>query len=322
MTDEKPPRDLKGHSYEDLPFSQRHGGASIPDPYQQGTLSRAFRLEVISYLKYSRLNLPERLLNSNEQRSFVDFFKRYMHVYLENEFLEFRGERLPFVLSITDFDGWHAWPPDIYLGLSNKLIEDARSVLGIDGDNIQINDCMEFLEFLCNHEYFETLREVIKKSLGDCQEGYYLTELNGRYLIEPRASAEEGEANRINIEGVELSDWQKVKEHLGVASRRLSNADFDGAVIESVNAIESAARNLTEERDLKKSLKRLEKEGRLSPSLCGSLVKLYGYAKDGPGHGQPDSKKRAPITEAEAMLCWSVAVSVTHYLWRKHGQEP
>lgn len=316
MTKEKPSRDLN----KDSPFSQRYGGAPIPVPYQQGTLSRAFRLDVMYYLKRNQRNVLQSLLNSNERISFADFFKRYTHVYLKNEFLEFRGDDyFHHKFAITDFDEWHSWGWEVHQGLSNKLIEDARSVLGIEGDNIDFNEVMDFLEFLCNGgAAFSDFRRAVEESLDKHREGYYLSGVDGEYRLHPRASAEEGDMLQANAPGIEQSDWQEVKRHLGAASQSLKAGDFDGVVRESAHAVESAVRDLTGKKNFQDAVKSLH----LQSALEGSLVKLYGYASEGPRHGQPGGREQPPITEAEAMLCWSVAVSVTHYLWRTHGQKP
>ncbi|MDA8001218.1 MAG: hypothetical protein MPK06_02600 [Alphaproteobacteria bacterium] len=336
MTDKKPPRDPKGHSHEDLPFSQRHGGEPVPTPYQQGTLSKDFRLDVFIGLADSLV-----AMSFFQMR---DFMVNYVRYYLrkESESVEVRYTFEGVSNQTFSIASSHNWDADEVHSLARKFLGHAEEILALDRegffspdifsspnehtppgtipDRTGFNKCMDFLEFLCNDEFCESagLNDTIKESLDKHREGYYLAESNGRYRIKPIGSAEEDDMMQANVAGVEQSDWQEVKKHLGAASQNLKNRDFDGAVRESVHAVESAVRDLTGESNFQDAVKSLHLHG----ALEASLVRLYGYASDGPRHGQPDSKKRPPITEAEAMLCWSVAVSVTHYLWRKHGQKP
>lgn len=110
--------------------------------------------------------------------------------------------------------------------------------------------------------------------------------------------------------------------HLEKAQQLSRTGDWAGSVRESINAVESVARQIdpAASTSLKDALRSLEERGLLPHrALKGAFNQLYGYTSDEQGirHALLDGDK-ANVTIDEAVFMLGACASFASYLWRKH----
>ena len=112
---------------------------------------------------------------------------------------------------------------------------------------------------------------------------------------------------------------QGAETHLKMAGELVNGGDWAGAVRESMNAVESVARQLAPKANtLVPALEALEKGGRLHPVLKEAYSKLYGYTSDEQGirHSLMNNAESS-VGRDEAVFMLGACASFTSYLWRK-----
>jgi len=105
------------------------------------------------------------------------------------------------------------------------------------------------------------------------------------------------------------SAYSGISEHLSASIRMISdkqNPDYRNSIKESISAVESVARHITEESGatLGQALKILEKKHALHPALKTAFQNLYGYTNDADGirHCLMDDGKTLTSADARFML--------------------
>ena len=115
--------------------------------------------------------------------------------------------------------------------------------------------------------------------------------------------------------------WNGSAAHLRKASECINEGDWAGSVRESINAVESVARQLDPEaaQTLGPALKSIERRGALHPTLKKAFEKLYGYTNNEQGirHAYL-SQMDARVGQDEAVFMLGACASFASYLWRKH----
>ena len=122
--------------------------------------------------------------------------------------------------------------------------------------------------------------------------------------------------NTIQENGMEASAL-----HLRKAVVHINAQQYEDAIADSINAVESVARSIDKKAStLGQALKNLEKQGlQVHPALKEGFEKLYGYASDEQGIRHARIDKESPdVGLDEAMFMYGACASFAAYLVGKH----
>ena len=150
----------------------------------------------------------------------------------------------------------------------------------------------------------------------------YVVDTKRPATILPAATKQEGEAIIGAIKELREAGLHGAETHLKKAGELVNEGDWPGAVRESINAVESVARQLDPKSSntLPGALKSLQKSsGRLHPALKGGFEKLYSYTSDAEGirHALL-TNATSPAGKDEAVFMLGACASFASYLWRRH----
>ena len=149
----------------------------------------------------------------------------------------------------------------------------------------------------------------------------YLVDTKRPATILPAVTRQEGEAITDALHEFRGAGLGGAEAHLRKASELINGGDWPGAVRESINTVESVARQLDPEasKTLGPALTSLERRGRLHPALKEAFSKLYGYTSDEEGVRHPLlANTTSPAGRDEAVFMLGACASFASYLWRKH----
>ena len=147
----------------------------------------------------------------------------------------------------------------------------------------EIYDLLEFIAKNIHMSRFKRFKQKINLQLEKEMAGYRLVDKE----ITPIIHHEEIESieNAINH-----SDLKHVSIHIETALNLMSNRNnpnYRNSIKESISAVESIAKLLTNEKNAELKLALNKLDGQLEPPLHGALksafLKLYGYTSDGDG---------------------------------------
>ena len=150
------------------------------------------------------------------------------------------------------------------------------------------------------------------------------TIVDGPPTIVPATTNEEKEAFLDSTLTLKQTGMNTGVAHLRRASECFHNRDWGGSIRESVNAVESVARQIASSSNKKQKLSQalaiLEKRQDLHPALKGVFSKLYGFASDEPGirHALQDRDEVA-VGKDEAIFMLGTCASAASFLARKHA---
>lgn len=170
-------------------------------------------------------------------------------------------------------------------------------------------------------EYPENFIQSVNTVFKECRLAYVV---NQEYpvTILPAATDQEGQAllsTMNHLRGIGLS---AASEYLRKAGDLINQGMWADSIRESINAVESVARQIAPGTrtpvTLGRALNSLEKERIIPSELKVALDKLYQYSNQ-PGirHAVLDNK-RAQTGQDEAVFMLGACASVASYLWRKH----
>ena len=175
------------------------------------------------------------------------------------------------------------------------------------------NEALDFLEFIAKNiptRWRDSLLELSNNFLTTESSAYRfvgieITEITDASEI---ASAEEA-----------LESNQPYAKHLSRALELLSNRkspDYRNSIKESISAIESVCRTITENNKacLSDCLKELKKKHTLHPAFEQALLKLYGYSSDEGGIRHSLTESSADITYSDAKYLFILCTSFINYL--------
>ncbi len=167
-------------------------------------------------------------------------------------------------------------------------------------------------------------QEFIVKMAGafsDCQLAYTI-DSDPPPSILPATTPEEGEQLKRNLNELQAAGLVRSATHLRKASKHINDGEGADGVRESINAVESVARQIdpATSHTLGAALNSLEKKGLLQHhALKDALSKLYGYASDEEGVRHALVFQDKPnVTIDEAVFMLGACASFASYLWRKH----
>ena len=168
----------------------------------------------------------------------------------------------------------------------------------------------------CPREFVQTVYAIFR----ECRLAYVI-DLAHPITVLPAATEQEGRAILGAIEEFRSAGLGGAEQHIRRAGELLNGGDWAGAVRESINAVESVARQLDPDasKTLGPALKSLEKNGQLHPALKKAFSNLYGYTSDEEGIRHPLLDSTAsPVSQDEAVFMLGACASFSSYLWRKY----
>lgn len=277
-----------------LSFSQAHGYEQIPE-----------------LLKLEELSIEARTRLWNVLYKHLDSDKMYHPEYywLDGNWAEVMRDLH------ADFHGrpiekWQSYFDRISSELQNQIMRE------------RFNHVFDLVTYVMRH------KKTPKSFVADMHREFEKARLaytivDGPPTIVPATTNEEKEAFLDSTKTLKQTGMNTGVEHLRRASECFHNRDWWGSIRESVNAVESVARQLasssTKKQKLGQALAVLEKERNLHPALKGAFSKLYGFASDEPGirHALQDRDEVA-VGKDEAIFMLGTCASAASYLARKH----
>jgi len=188
------------------------------------------------------------------------------------------------------------------------------------------NKVFDLLTFLMRHQGCpQNFTREIGEVFQDCRLAYTLDE-SYPPTIYPAATRQEGEAIIEASQRIRAAGMNGAQRHLQKAAKHINNREWADSVRESINAVESVARQVAPgaEKTLGPALKKLEDEGVLQHrALREAFGALYGYTSDEQGIRHALLEQGAPkVDRDEAVFMLGACASFASYLCRKQQALP
>src|SRR5713101_8460819 len=164
----------------------------------------------------------------------------------------------------------------------------------------------------CPHYVARPVENILKQNRA----GYRLVD---KRTFFPIASEEDAEVAARAFAALRSSDaYSGARQHLTVAAERLTASDWTGGMRESIHAVESVVRVVTQKKKFSEAIAVLEKRWSIHGSLKSAFLSLYGYTSDEPGIRHPlvDDPK-ASVDEADALFMFGACAAFVTYLIQK-----
>lgn len=217
----------------------------------------------------------------------------------------------------------------------NRFADDFHS-----GNSSQLRNAMEYKGVILGAKFnrvFDLLQSIMRQPscpadfIEDAadifrREGLaYVIDAEDPPTIFPAVTEVEAEAISGALRELQAASLEGAVEHLRQAAECFNQADWSGAIRESIHSVESIARLLDPgaAKTLGPALESLEQQGRLHPALKQGFSNLYGYTSDEQGirHALIDEPE-SPAGRDEALFMLGACASFASYLWRRHQAEP
>ena len=208
-------------------------------------------------------------------------------------------------------------PVDEFTSLEERNIRTYKNTILY---NLPFNRVFDLFQMIMRHP--ECPREFtlgVAEVFEECRLAY-VVDTQGTPTILPSATKAEGEATIEAIGELREAGLQGAETHLKRAGELINGGDWPGSVRESINAVESVARQLDPDasKTLGPALKSLEKRGQLHPALKEAFSNLYGYTSDEEGIRHALLTDAAsPAGRDEAVFMLGACASFASYLWRR-----
>ena len=185
----------------------------------------------------------------------------------------------------------------------------------------RFNEIFDLLTFLIRHEACpDAFNTELIEVFENCQLAYVI-EPGPSPTIYPTSTPEEGRSTVQAIGELKEYGLDGAREHLIQSSKFINQGQWAQSVHESINAVESVARQIAPgTRTLGAALNKLGYLGLLEHSaLRNGLEKLYEYTSDEQGvrHSLLDQGP-SNVGQDEAVFMLGACASFASYLWRKH----
>ena len=168
-------------------------------------------------------------------------------------------------------------------------------------------------EWIARHSINKDLAKAVERILREEQCAYRL--IDGSII--PIASEEEGAAILAAAISLNAAGFGGATQHLLKAGSLLTASHYADSIRESIHAVESVARTLTEEASLLNALKALSKKHPMHPALEKGFNSIYGYTSDANGVRHPIVGDDGPLAgEDEAIFMLGACASFVTYLLR------
>ena len=187
--------------------------------------------------------------------------------------------------------------------------------------SLQFNEVFDLFQMIMRHPQcpFDFIVEVAE-TFKECRLAY-VVHMEQPVTILPAVTPQEGEILMGAIKELREAGLQGAEVHLRTAGELIGQGDWPGAVRESINAVESVARQLDPDasKELEPALASLERKGRLHPAMKQAFSRLYGYTSDEEGirHALL-TNATSPTGLDEAVFMLGACASFASYLWRRH----
>ena len=261
-----------------LTFSQEQGLATLPSQLKLGELSAELRsvlwVCIVHELECTRVrNYYGRVRVSEVWETIL----RDAHVFLYHK------------------------PADEFDASFDELVDQYETLIW---SNI-FNEVVDFLQFVmrhpvCEHRFIDQVRSLLEY----CKAAYVV--LDGGPTFVPIGSKEEVKTLIDAFAATKHPAFSGAGTHLRLAVEALNTGRYGDSVRESVHAVESAARVLSEDAKatLTPAVQQLETRLRMHPAFKRALVSLYGYTSDEAGirHSLLDDETRVDMHDALFML--------------------
>ncbi|WP_175429471.1 AbiJ-NTD4 domain-containing protein [Aeromonas caviae] len=157
---------------------------------------------------------------------------------------------------------------------SDRIMDQIRS----DFFSCEWFDVYDFLEFVLNYKRAEFIEKEVNSVLERELAGY-------RYISGNFVQVTDKQEIESIEQALDAGPFAGVEAHLRSAIDHLSrkqDPDYRNSIKESISAVESLAKELTDNHKatLGQALSILEKDGKIHPALKSALTALYGYTSD------------------------------------------
>ena len=275
-----------------LTFSKRNGLAPIPQLLKLGEISKEFRIRILNILHYF---IDGEIYIEIQKKSFdsesKDIVIRNIHEKILKEPI--------YELYSSSFDIKHFYKATI-------LYKEYGTIF----------DIIEYVMRLYPREDFNFFSEF-KKIFEECALAYTIVDEKCPTIV-PAATPEEGETIREAFEAAKDDKYAPAREHLRQSAGHINASQPANAIRESIHAVESVLRIVTDIEDFNKALQKLETSHRIHKALKEAFKKLYAYTCDEQGirHALVD-KPESPATMDEAVFMLGACAAFVGYVIRK-----
>ena len=188
-------------------------------------------------------------------------------------------------------------------------------------ETLPFNQVFDLIQFVLRHpECPYGFIKAMKRVFATSRLAYTIDEARPPTII-PAVTDAEGKTIIESLQTLGSAGLDGSAAHLRKASECINGDDWAGSIRESINAVESVARQLDPKASgtLRPALASLEKQEALHPALKEAFAKLYGYTSNEQGirHALLD-KSSASVGMDEAVFMLGACASFASYLWRKH----
>ena len=277
---------------QNLTFSQGAGLAELPRPLNLEEMPWTFRLMVWEYVHAS-----------------IKQGHTYPYICLADPWRAIVSD-----LWKTHFEN----PHDTFSDSLVEFVRQWRKII-LHGPFYEVFDLLTAL--LRHPECPPDLKEQVGLCLQKHQMAYYL-DTSGPPTFMPQSSPQEGEAVRAAMSVLAESGMDGARAHLQKAAEMINGEQFADAIRESIHAVESVAKIVSEKADatLGDAIKELQGRG-LHSALGEGFKKLYGYTSNEKGirHALLE-KNGANAGQAEALFMFGACALFCGYLCRKRSE--
>ena len=291
-----------------LIFSQREDKVPLPEPMQLQHIPHKFRKAIWSSIS-SEISENETDCSTDTGYNYYGFSTErnigtILHSYHDIILQKYHDD-------IPDFTNTRNC-----LSFYRELIRDGN------GDK-NYHEVLTLIEFMLRHEACpENLRKGFVDAFDKTPIAYFVEEIGGFSTIVPRTSHEAGEATRQAIVAIQQTGLRGASTHLRQATEHINAQQYADSIADSIHAVESVARIITEKNTLSPALDSLEQAGLLKHTALKEAFKnLYGYTSDEQGIRHALLHKDSPdVGLDEAVFMFGACASFAAYLANKHRQ--
>ncbi len=216
----------------------------------------------------------------------------------------------------------HSWFDNLPIDEWDASFEYHRQRIRSSVRILPFNRVFDLIQFVLRHpECPYGFIKAMKRVFATSRLAYTIDEASPPTII-PAVTDAEGKTIIESLQTLRSAGLDGSAAHLRKASECINGDDWAGSIRESINAIESVARQLDPgaSKTLGPALASLEKGQTLHPALRDAFTKLYGYTSDEQGvrHALLD-QSQASVGMDEAVFMLGACASFASYLWRKHS---
>lgn len=278
-----------------MTFSQQMGYEEMPKPLQLEELPASARTQIWNVL-YVHL----------------DQSKKYNHV-----------------AGYDIGDPWQSILRRLYIWHDMQPLDEWTDEFGVWRDRLRnrvehdrFNHVFDLIQLIMQHkecpQSFLTMMDIAFRS---CHLAYVIHAGPPPTILQA-TTPEERDQLKKNLDEIHSAGMLGGATHLRSASQHINDGNWADSVRESINAVESVAKQIDPAgaKSLGKALDSLQKRGVLQhKALKDAFSKLYGYTSDEQGirHALLDGDK-TNVTVDEAVFMLGACASFASYLWRKH----